>query len=50
VNTMGTSFQSLNTYMSRLTPTQHDGASAVRGQAFFESCTCYKYTSNPYLV
>ncbi|MGH2793505.1 MAG: ABC transporter substrate-binding protein, partial [Actinomycetota bacterium] len=50
VNTMGTSFQPLNTYLSRLSASQHDGASAVRNQAFFESCTCYQYTSNPYLV
>ncbi|MGH2784154.1 MAG: hypothetical protein ACRDJ1_02725 [Actinomycetota bacterium] len=50
VNTMGTSFQPLSTYLSRLSATQHDGASAVRNQAFFESCACYQYTSNPYLV
>ena len=50
VNTMGTSFQPLNTYLSRLTNTQHDGASAVRNEAFFDSCTCYRYTSNPYLI
>ena len=50
VNTMGTSFQPIDTYLSRLTATQHDGASAVRNQAFFESCTCFQYTSNPYLV
>jgi hypothetical protein len=50
VNTIGTSFQPLNTYLSRLSASQHDGASAVRNEAFFDSCTCYKYTSNPYLV
>lgn len=50
VNTMGTSFQSLSTYVSRLSASQHDGVSAVRNQAFFEDCTCYRYTSNPYLV
>jgi hypothetical protein len=50
VNQMGTSFQPLDTYLSRLSASQHDGASAVRNEAFFDSCTCYKYTSNPYLV
>ena len=48
VNQMGTSFQSLNTYVSRLSASQHDGASAVRNEAYFESCKCYKFTSAPY--
>ena len=50
VGQMGTSFQSLNTYVSRLSPSQHDGASAVRNEAYFESCTCYKFTSSPHEV
>jgi hypothetical protein len=50
VNTMGTSFKPLNTFVSRLSATQHDGATAVRNEAFFEDCTCYRYTSSPYEV
>ena len=48
VNQVGTSFQSLNTYVSRLSSTQHDGASAARNEAYFTSCNCYKFTSAPY--
>ena len=50
VNQIGTSFHSLNTYVSRLTAAQHDGASAVRNERYFDSCTCYKFTSAPYEV
>jgi hypothetical protein len=50
VNQIGSSFQSLSTYVSRISATQHDGASAVRNEAYFESCTCYKFTSAPYEV
>jgi len=48
VGQMGTSFESLDTYVSHLSPSQHDGASAARNEAYFESCTCYKFTSDPY--
>jgi hypothetical protein len=50
VNTIGTSFHSLNTYVATLSTNQHDGVSAVRNQTYFDSCTCYKYTSGPYRV
>jgi len=49
-NTIGSSFQSLVTYQIFLGPNQHDGASAVRNEAFYDSCTCYKYTSGIYRV
>jgi hypothetical protein len=48
VNQIGTSFHSLNTYVSNLTASQHDGVVAVRNERYFDSCTCYKYTSAPY--
>jgi substrate-binding family protein len=50
VNQIGSSFQSLSTYVARISATQHDGASAVRNERYFESCTCYKFTSAPYEV
>ena len=50
VNQIGRSFRSLNTYISDLSSSQHDGASAVRNEQYFDSCTCYKYTSAPYEV
>ena len=50
VNQIGSSFPSLNTYVARLGPNKHDGASAVRNEQYFDSCTCYRYTSAPYEV
>ena len=50
VNRIGRSFESLNTYISTLSATQHDGVSAVRNEEYFDSCTCYKYTSSAYEV
>ncbi len=39
------SFPTATTPAVRFGPGRHDGLAAVRNLAFFESCTCFKYTS-----
>lgn len=49
-NQIGSSFQSLVAYATYIGPNQHDGESAARNEAFFDDCTCYRYTSGIYRV
>jgi hypothetical protein len=49
-NTIGTGFQPLVTYASHISAVQHDGVSAARNEAYYDSCTCYRYTSDEYAV
>ena len=49
VNAIGSSYQSTSAYGMNLSPTQHDGASAVRNMRFVDSCPCFRYTSRPYV-
>jgi len=49
VNLLGTSFHPLSTYVARFSATQHDGVVAVRNERYYDSCTCYRFTSAPYV-
>lgn len=50
VNEVGWGFSSPNAYGVHFSSTQHDGLAAARNMKFVESCTCYKWTSDPYKV
>jgi hypothetical protein len=50
VNALGTRFGSPGTYSTRFAPTRHDGVAAARIMKFVDSCTCYRYVSDPYAV
>ena len=50
VNALGDSFASPSSYGIHLSSQQHDGIGAVRTIEFVDSCTCYRYTSDPYRV
>ena len=50
INRVGSGFASPNAYGVNLSPTQHDGIAAARNMKFVDSCTCYKWTSDPYRV
>lgn len=43
-NALGTSHPSANTFTARITPQQHDGASAYRVLTFDTGCRCFHYT------
>jgi hypothetical protein len=49
VNALGYGFTSPTTYVTHLSATQHDGVAAIRDMHFVNSCTCFKYTSAPYV-
>lgn len=48
INALGTAYPVITTFEDNFSPSQHDGPYYVRNAAFNSSCTCYKYTSNPY--
>lgn len=48
IDNVGSSFDDLTTFGTYLSASQHDGAQLVRNIAFVPSCTCYRYTSQPY--
>lgn len=45
VHKLGAEYLSTVNFANRFGPDRHDGAAALRRQAFFEDCTCFKYTS-----
>jgi hypothetical protein len=45
VERVGPTFQSVDTFATNFSPTQHDGAAAVRYWAYNTSCSCMRYTS-----
>ena len=50
VNRVGWSFDSPNAYAVHLSERQHDGIAAARNMKFVDSCTCYRWASDPYRV
>ena len=50
INSVGSRFQSPNAFAVHLSETQHDAVAAARNMKFVESCTCYRWTSDPYRV
>ena len=48
INALGTHYTPMLTFGLDITAGRHDGASLVRNMAFQDSCTCYRYTSQPY--
>lgn len=46
VHRLGSSYLSPVSFANRFGPDRHDGSSALRRLAYFESCTCVKYTSS----
>src|SRR5205823_6610737 len=48
VNAVGTSVTSPSAYGVRLAANQHDGIAEARSMSFVDSCTCFRYTSDPY--
>jgi len=48
MNATGTRFTSSITFGVDLTASRHDAADLVRNMAFQTSCSCFRYTSNPY--
>ena len=50
VNALGGSYGPVSAYGTHFSPTQHDGISAARNVEFVDSCTCFRYTSDPYSV
>ena len=48
INAVGTHFVPSLTFGLNITAQRHDGADLVRNMAFQDSCTCYRYTSQPY--
>jgi hypothetical protein len=48
INSVGTSYPIISNFENNFTPNQHDGPYFVRNAAFVNSCSCFKYTSNPY--
>ena len=42
---LGSRYLSTVNFANRFESGRHDGAAALRRQAFFEDCTCFKYTS-----
>ena len=48
VNRVGSGFSSPSAYAVHFSPTQHDGIAAARNMKFDDSCTCYKWVSDPY--
>ena len=50
INKVGSSFASTSAFAVHLSESQHDGVAAARNMKFVDSCTCYKWTSDPYRV
>jgi hypothetical protein len=48
INALGTRYKPMLTFGLDITAQRHDGAYLVRNMAFQDSCTCYRYTSQPY--
>ncbi|HVI17145.1 MAG TPA: hypothetical protein VM712_02145, partial [Gaiellales bacterium] len=48
INALGTRYTPMLTFGLNITAQRHDGAYLVRNMAFQDSCTCYRYTSQPY--
>ena len=44
--TLGTSFQSANTLVTRFGPGRHEGVAAIRFLRWFVGCECFRYTSD----
>jgi hypothetical protein len=42
---LGSSYRASGTYATSFTATKHDGASAYRDFAYFDACSCFRYTS-----
>jgi hypothetical protein len=45
VHKLGSRYLSTVNFANRFAPDRHDGTSALRRQAFFENCRCFRYTS-----
>ncbi len=50
VDSTGTRYPSPSLYLAYFDHTHHDGVGAVRTSAFNDSCTCFRYLTNPYRV
>jgi hypothetical protein len=50
INAVGSRFHPAETFGTFLSAARHDGMTQVANVAFVESCTCYRYTSAPYVV
>ncbi|HWC14234.1 MAG TPA: hypothetical protein VG929_06535 [Actinomycetota bacterium] len=50
LNKVGSKFPSPNAYGVHFSSTQHDALAAARNMKFVNSCSCYKWTSDPYRV
>jgi hypothetical protein len=48
INSVGTTYPIISNFENNFTQNQHDGPYFVRNAAFVTSCSCFKYTSNPY--
>lgn len=48
INAVGTRYSPMLTFGLNINAQRHDGAVLVRNMAFQDSCTCYRYTSQPY--
>src|SRR3954447_24621689 len=48
INALGTRYTPMLTFGLNITAQRHDGAYLVRNMAFQDSCTSYRYTSQPY--
>jgi hypothetical protein len=46
VESLGTSYDSAETYATKFGPGRYDGPSAVRFTAYNETCQCYRYINN----